>query len=169
MAQEKNQWAEMEYVDLFGEHIRVHPKINMYANNNNLYVGLDYFDKEFVCWEPYCDVTVNVRKLPFLESAIDTNNNGDRILKFLVDQGFGELTSKVQPSGFSVFPVFRFNPDKLREIDPVMFSEYEKAAGFKEVAPKSLDVSIREAEAADAAEKSSSSDRNKDSRSFNER
>lgn len=145
MAQDKDRIVEMDYVDPFGDTIRVRPKINMYANNNNLYVGLDWYDKDYGCWEPYCDVTVNIWKLPYLESAIDTNNNDSRILKFLVDQGFGQLTDRVQPSGFCVFPVFRFNADKLEEIDPVMFNEYEKVAGEKGRKHKPLDVSIREA------------------------
>lgn len=160
MSQNENV-LEMKYVDFTGESIRVQPKINMYANDNNLYVGLDWYDQEYGCWEPYCDVTVNIRKLPFLESAIDTNNNGDRIIKFLVDQGFGELTSKVQPSGFCIFPVFRFNPEKLKEIDPVMFEEYERASGYKELGVKPLDDSIREAKQQTSAfEKKAKDERN---------
>ena len=129
MVKNNERDQEMIYVDIFGNSNRVVPKINTYANNNNLYVGLDGYDDEYSCWDPYCDVTVNVRKLPFLESAIDTNNNGNRIIAFLEQNGFGELTQKVVPSGFCVFPVFRFNAEKLKEIDAAGFAEYEKAHG----------------------------------------
>lgn len=146
MASNSDLVAEMDYVDLFGNTVRVRPKINMYANNDNLYVGLDCYDQEFGGWEPYCDVTVNIRKLPFLESAIDVNNNDYHILKFLSDQGFGNLTEKVLPSGFCVFPVFRFNADKLQEIDSKMFSEYLKCHGRQPMqSHKALDTSIRDA------------------------
>lgn len=144
MFQNECRSLEMDYIDQFGESLRIRPKINMYANNSNLYVGLECFDKEFGGWYPYCDVTVNIQKLPFLESAVDINN-GSRIVKFLIDQGFGELTYQVQISGYCGYPVVRFNADKLKEIDPVMFAEYEKASKERGKKHKSLDSSIQEA------------------------
>lgn len=129
MVKNNGRDQEMIYVDQFGYPNRVVPKINTYANNNNLYVGLDGYDDEYSCWDPYCDVTVNVGKLPFLESAIDTNNNGNKIIAFLEHNGFGRLTGKMLPSGYCWFPVFRFNAEKLKEIDAVGFAAYEKAHG----------------------------------------
>lgn len=143
MAQNKNRDSEMIYVDRFGDSNRVIPKINTYANNNNLYVGLDGYDDEYSCWDPYCDVTVNVGKLPFLESAIDINNNGDKIIAFLEQNGFGQLTEKAIPSGYCWFPVFRFNAEKLKEIDAAGFAAYEKAHGRD---TKTLEEQINAAE-----------------------
>ena len=56
-------------------------------------------------------------------------------MKFLEEQGIAQFTGKWMPSGFMSFPVFRFNEDKLREIDPKMFAEYAMAHG-KEVSAK---------------------------------
>lgn len=120
---------QMDYVDMFGNAYQVLPKLNTYANNDNLYVGLDFFDQEFEYWAPYADVTVNVGSLPFLESAIDINNNGSKILSLLLDNDFGELTGRSIQSGFCTFPIFRFNANKLKEIDPVFFGKYAKAHG----------------------------------------
>lgn len=120
---------QMEYTDMFGNTYQVLPKLNTYANNGNLYVGLDFYESEDGFWEPYSDVTVNIVKLSYLESAIDINNNGANVVNFLVKNGFGELTEKVLPSGFCAFPVFKFNAEKLKEIDPVFFKEYAKSYG----------------------------------------
>lgn len=120
---------EMQYKTFWGATETVVPKLNTYVENNNLYVGLDCFDSDFEDWVPFTDVTVNVGKLPFLESAIDTNNNGNAIIDFLVKNGFGELTEKAIPSGYCVFPVFRFNEEKLREIDNDMFEQYASLVG----------------------------------------
>lgn len=124
-----NNSLKMQYKTFWGSTEVVVPKLNTYLENNNLYVGLNFFEEEYECWEPFTDVTVNVGKLPFLESAIDTNNNGNGIIDFLVQNGFGELTKKTIPSGFCVFPVFRFNEEKLREIDNEMFEQYASLVG----------------------------------------
>lgn len=136
-----NKSLEMQYKSRWGSTVTVVPTLNTYLQNNNLYVGLEFFEKEYGCWEPFTDVTVNVGKLPFLESAIDTNNNGDAIIHFLVQNGFGELTDKFIPSGFCVYPVFRFNEEKLREIDNETFEQYASLVGPR----KNIESQISEA------------------------
>ncbi len=120
-----------EYTTQYGGQYTVKPRLNMYANNDNLYVGLDCYDKGGAFWEPFGDVTVNIDSLPYLYSTIDTNNNGDKIIEFLEQNGFGECTPFVIPSGFCNFPVFQFKEEKLRAIDPVAFEKYAKAHGVK--------------------------------------
>lgn len=142
---EKVQPLVLDYTTPWGGTERVLPKLAMYTENNNLYVGLDFFDTDCDTWLPYADVTVNVGALPYLESAIDTNNNGQGIIAFLVENGFGELTGDAIPSGFCVFPVFRFNEEKLKEIDSFEFKNYAKAHG-RDVSSQTLDEKISEAE-----------------------
>lgn len=144
-----NKELQMDYTDVFGGTYKVLPKLNSYLDNNNLYVGLDFYEEEGGFWAPYADVTVNVGRLPFLESAIDTNNNGQKIVDFLVENGFGELTDKVIPSGFCVFPVFRFNADKLKAIDSEFFKEYAKQYGVSERSP--LNDQIQKADQKDGS------------------
>ena len=72
--------------------IPVYPFMSMYCENNNLYIGFDFYDENDQTFAPFGDVTVNVGKLPYLYSAIDTNNNGSRILDFLERSGFGQKT-----------------------------------------------------------------------------
>lgn len=140
---EQNTSLQMQYKTFFGSTETVVPKLNTYAENSNLYVGLDFFDSEFKTWLPYTDVTVNVGKLPFLESAIDINNNGQAIIDFLVKNGFGELTDKVIFSGYCSFPVFRFHENKLREIDAATFEQYAQKVGPH----KNINTQISEANA----------------------
>ncbi len=120
----KAEW--MTYEGYSGTY-QVLPKLNLYRENSNLYVGLDFFDLDFGGFEPFTDLTVNVGALPYLHSAIDTNNNGQQAVDFLEAHGFGKKTDFSIPSGFCLFPVFKFNEDKLREIDPQVFAEYAKA------------------------------------------
>ena len=136
---------QMKYTDMFGNMYTVLPKLNCYADNGNLYVGLDFFNDEYSCWEPYADVTVNICDLPFLESALDINNNGSEITDFLVQNELGELTGAVLQSGFCQFPVFKFNEEKLKEIDPDFFKEYAKAHGVSLEVHQPLNEQITDA------------------------
>lgn len=123
------------YKDSYGDEFTVYPKLDMYADNDNLYVGLDSFDQDLGGIDQYCDLTVNIYKLPYLCSCVNIEYGGDQHMKFLEEQGIAQFTGKWMPSGFMSFPVFRFNEDKLREIDPKMFAEYAMAHG-KEVSAK---------------------------------
>lgn len=118
-----------EYTDSFGDPYVLYPKFGMYSANNNLFLGFDYFDTEWNSWDSYCDATVNIKGLPFLYTVIDTNNNGDKMVDFLEKNGFGERTGHLIPSGYCMFPVFKLNEDKIKEIDSNFYEEYAKAHG----------------------------------------
>lgn len=119
----------MTFIDFKGDANLVFPHLNSYLDNNNLYLGLVTEDLEWGGLTPYCDVTVNIDPLPYLHSCIDTNNNPQQVIEFLEKNGFGEDTGMHMFSGFCMYPVFRFNEEKLREIDPEMFAAYAKAHG----------------------------------------
>lgn len=118
-----------EYTDFLGDKIFLYPYFSMYVDNSNLFVGFEHYDEEWKCWEPYCDATVNITGLPYLFSTIDTNDNGNKILDFLETNGFGERFGQSIPSGYCMYPVFLFNEDKIKEIDPNFYEEYAKAHG----------------------------------------
>lgn len=119
-----------EYATEYGGQYTLRPKIGIYAANDNLCVHFEFLDKESGFWEPYGYATVNTISLPFMEAAIDTNNNGTEILNFLEANGFGQITPFCVQSGFCTFPVFRFNEEKIKQIDPKIFSEYAKVFGL---------------------------------------
>ena len=121
------------YASAYGSY-EVKPKVNIYRDWDNLYVGLECFDPEFGVWDRFCDVTVNLVPLRYLEAAIDTNNNGGEVLNFLEDNGFAVPTGQFLRSGFCSFPVYRFNEAVLEKIDPINMAEYRRSRGMEKVA-----------------------------------
>jgi len=113
-----------------GETYSLAPKLNMYADNDNLYLGFDCFDKQDESIGPFCSATINIIPLAYLEAVIDTNNNGNTLLDFLEENGFGQRTPFAVQSGFCVYPIFRFDEDRMKEIDPKVFAEYQKTFGL---------------------------------------
>lgn len=81
-----------EYPSEYGGVYSVRPFLNIYANNSNLCVGFECFNKEDGFWEPFCYATTNIISLAYLEGIIDVNDNGTRMLEFLESNGFGECT-----------------------------------------------------------------------------
>lgn len=120
----KDRW--MTYDDDSGSY-QVIPKISTYVNNDNLYVGFDFYDPDFGGIDHFADITVNVQRLPYLQCAINTNLNGQQIVNFLLKNDFGYFTGGSQNSGFCSFPVFEFKEERLRQIDSETFEAYAKA------------------------------------------
>lgn len=123
---ERNMYT---YIDNYGDENPVSLKLNMYRDNGNLFVGLEEYDEDLEDWDSYCNVTKNIVELPYLESAINMDYGGQEKIKFLTDNGFGVLTDKTVREGGVVYPVFRFDMDKLKEIDPEFFVKYAKEHG----------------------------------------
>lgn len=85
--------------------------LKQYASTGNLYVGLITHEEGY---EPWSDLTVNLDvKCEKNCSFIDTNNNGNEIIDWLVDNGLGYRTGLKARSGFCVYPEFIFNMNKL--------------------------------------------------------
>lgn len=87
---------------LDGEKVEV--KFNRYANNNRIAVRL-------VCEDgsPYATVSVNLPEQPLpCENSffVDVNNNGEEILEWLTQNGFGYADCWYGTSGFCVYPAF---------------------------------------------------------------
>lgn len=139
---------EMEYFDTFNDRIMVKPYLNFYNSNNNLYIGLTYYDTELGMEDHYSDLTVNVDDLPYLHSTVDTTYNTDNIMKFIKDHELGEFTGQFLYSGFCRYPVVKFDEEKVKEIDPDMFRAYQKAHGINTLAKEnqSLETKIQSAE-----------------------
>ena len=55
---------------------------------------------------------------------IDTNNNGDSILPWLVRNGLAVPTGVLGRSGYCVYPEFRFRDSALKEADPDGYENY---------------------------------------------
>ena len=79
--------------------------------------------------EPWSNITVNLNEeLEKMTAFIDTENNGNEIVKTLIENGFGELTGRAYEYPYCTFPEFKFYPEKLKEFDSDGFEEYDAYA-----------------------------------------
>lgn len=138
---------QLQYTDPWGEVYTVYPYINKYDENDNLYMGLAYFDMDTRAVLAFADVTINAGRLPYLHGAIAPFYTEKEIKDFLTQNNFGEYTGEQVQCDFATYPVFRFNEDKLREISSQDYAIYAKAHGRVPKQEKSLlDQQIQNAE-----------------------
>lgn len=98
----------------WGKNHKMTFEIGQYANNGNLYVGLISHDDGYP--EPWQNLTVNLGvKCKECYAFIDTNHNGNEIVDWLVNNGIGQPTGYMIPSGFCVYPEFKFDMDALMQ------------------------------------------------------
>lgn len=89
-------------------------ELDHYCENGNLYVGMICHDEGWP--EPWSDLTVNLSvKCNENCALIDTNNNGEEIINWLISNKLGKLTGRILPSGWCVFPEFEFNMEELQK------------------------------------------------------
>lgn len=69
------------------------------------------------CWESYTDITVNLNSLPPFHAYVDNRDSNRHVHDFLTSNRIAE------PAGFEYqgFRMFRFNPDRLKELVPEQF------------------------------------------------
>lgn len=98
----------------WGTEYEITLRLNHYAQNNNLYIGLD-------CWEdseyagPYSDLTVNLGiRCKDTCAFVDTNNNPG-IERWLAENKLAKPTGRVAPSGFCVYPEYEFNMNEVQK------------------------------------------------------
>lgn len=88
--------------------------VDSYPQNGNLYVGLITHEEGYP--EPWQNLTVNLDvKCEENCAFIDTNNNGDDIIPWLINNKLGRLTGKYKASGWCMYPEFKFNMDELNK------------------------------------------------------
>ena len=89
-------------------------EIHKYADNDNLAILMISWDEGYP--EHWSTLTVNLdEKCKPTCAFIDTNNNGEDIVKWLVDNKLGHPTGKLGFSGFCVYPEFEFDMDELKK------------------------------------------------------
>lgn len=75
--------------------------------------------------EPWNVLTVNLQGIREKDCAfIDTNNNGNDIFAWIIRNGLGVPTGRMQQSGFCTYPEFHFRPEVLQDIDPDGYADY---------------------------------------------
>jgi hypothetical protein len=87
-------------------------ELGNYTENGNLYVGIISHDEGYPV--PWQNLTVNLSvECAPNRAYIDTNNNGNEIIFWLVENGLGDTTGNMLRSGWCMYPEFEFNMDEL--------------------------------------------------------
>lgn len=103
--------------------------IQQYMDTGNMYIGLGCFEDGYP--EPFGDLTVNLGDVtPNYCSYVDVNNMPNAE-KFIKDNGLGSFTGFIKRSGYVEYPLYMFEPDKLREFCPDGLALYEKSKGIQ--------------------------------------
>ncbi len=111
----------------FSGRVPVRLEINSYMNNGRLYIGLTEAEGEYP--EPFADMTVNIDgPCPPYCGYVDINNCPE-LEEFIEKNGLGEFTDMVGHSGFCQYPLYMFNAEKLRELEPDGMEVYEQGLG----------------------------------------
>ena len=102
----------MTVKDYFGNPIEVLPRLGKYAYTNNLAIRLVTKDGE-----PWATLTVNLDvKLPPDYAYVDINNFDDASV-FIEENGLGEWTGGIKQSGFVIYPLYKFDLEKLKQLE----------------------------------------------------
>lgn len=101
----------MYVTDYYGNKVKVYPLIASYFNYN-LAIRLWTDDGE-----PWCTLTVNLpgaEDLPADYAYVDVNNFPEAE-EFIKKYNLGEPTGLTKQSGFVVYPLYKFDLQKLKE------------------------------------------------------
>ena len=75
--------------------------------------------------EPWADLTVNLGEPDKKDCAfVDVNKLGQDILPWIEQNGLGRPTGRSQRSGFVVYPEYRFDSERLKELDDEGYRVY---------------------------------------------
>ena len=75
--------------------------------------------------EPWADLTVNLGGPDKKDCAfVDVNKLGQDILPWIKRNGLGSPTGRSQRSGFVVYPEYRFDSERLKELDDEGYRVY---------------------------------------------
>ncbi len=97
-------------------------QVRSYLNGN---LAIQMISWEDGTPEPWSTLTVNLDRMCQKNCAfIDTNNNGDSILPWLIRYGLAVPTGILARSGYCVYPEFRFRENALRDADPEGYMTY---------------------------------------------
>ena len=109
-------------LEKYGTTYKIELKITSYMEGNLAVTMTSWENGEP---EPWNVLTVNLDSVrPQNCAFIDTNNNGEEILAWIIRHGLAVPTGTSARSGYCQYPEYRFRPERLLEIDPERYSAY---------------------------------------------
>jgi len=108
-----------------GKTVQVYIMVGAYQDNGRLYVVLINAEND----ELYLDLTTNLPKVlaDKTDAFISSWASSDNTLDFIKNNHLGEPLGYAVSSGYSKYPVYEFNEERLKELDPEGYAEFEKA------------------------------------------
>jgi hypothetical protein len=83
-----------------------------YTSGHGLAIAMITYEEGYP--EPWQNLTVNLEIATDDNCAfVDTNNNGEEIIEWLISNGIGKPTGRTARSGFCIYPEVEFDMDKL--------------------------------------------------------
>ncbi len=130
MTEEKQEYGLDFDLGYNGRIEKVGIEVARYSDNGRLFVGLIADDGEG-CPGPAADLTVNIPEFTMKpgEAAI-TDDMRRQVLKFIQDNRLAEDTGKTAFSGMGMYPVFRFDLERLAQFAPDDVADFKKAWGI---------------------------------------
>lgn len=107
----------------FGESCELMLNIEQYENTENIALQLLEFDGEVI--EPFAIATTNFEKLPPYHAYIKNDSENTGILEFLIQNGLAEKLGSAKSSGFSSYPLVKFNEEALIESKAIGMDVYQ--------------------------------------------
>ena len=109
-----------------GKHqYKVRIKVRVYINNGNMFIGLVSDNR---AQESFADITVNLDHImaPFQACINNYGPGQEDAIDFLERYGLATPTGQIFDSGFVSVPVYQFDMEKLKELDPQGVENYLK-------------------------------------------
>ena len=106
-----------------GEKTFLELQVRSYYNGENLALVLvDWSQREP---EPWGELSVNLGNSIEKDCAfVDVNDLGSEMLPWIEKNRLGVPTGRTEQSGFVAYPEYRFNPERLKELDDRGYAEY---------------------------------------------
>jgi len=101
----------------YGEYEITRIEISTYCSDNNLAIELFSLNEEWKIEEPFATLTVNLnyKGLEKNEAFVDVNNCPWAV-EFIKENKLGEFTGIELPSGYCLYPLYKFDLNKLKEL-----------------------------------------------------
>ncbi len=103
----KSRWRDKEYNIAF--------RLGNYENGN-LAILMECYKDDGTYDGAFAKLTVNLG-LELMEGYgfLDVGDLGDEIVSWVIDNGLGEDTGYREKTDFVIYPLFKFNMDKIKE------------------------------------------------------
>ena len=106
--------AHLMLNESWGQSYKIKFRVVQYENER-LAIQMLYYDKDCEQYMPYASLTVNIpwEACNDNHAFVDTNNCGEKMLKWIIDNNLGMQTGRFVRSGHCAYPEVHFNLNEV--------------------------------------------------------